>query len=148
MAPLYEDSDYIDQLEGQPQDRLFFEGSHLPGKFNRYEPGYSSRPPQRESESQYQDWQLAPLGGYGHDEPGYYPDDELRRMVEKSIQADPRLSSEEKNAIQVEVKDKEIILSGMVQRANSKAQAESDAYWTQGIGKVKNQIEVSQKGNR
>lgn len=142
MEALYEDHDFIDQLEGASRDRLFFEGAHLPGTFNRYERGYSTRPAQPETESQYQAWQLAPLGGSSHDEPGYFSDDELRRMVEATIKADPHLSSEEKERIQVKVKDKQTVLSGTVQYSDTKNQAESDAYWTEGIGRVENKIKV------
>jgi len=62
MASLYEDSDYIDQLKEKSRDPLFYEGAHLTGHFNRYEPGYSSRP-QPKIEPKYQAWQRAPLGG-------------------------------------------------------------------------------------
>ena len=144
MANLYEDSDYLDQIKGKRQDRLFYEGSHLTGHFNRYEQNYSSRP-QPQIEPKYQAWQLAPLGGTTHDEPGYFSDDELRRMVEATIKADPTLSPEEKKGIKVEVSHKETSLSGRVQSQEAKTQAETDAYWTEGIGEVKNEIEVSAK---
>ena len=144
MENLYEDSDYMDQLKRKPQDRLFYEGSHLTGHFNRYERDYSSRP-QPQIEPKYQAWQLAPLGGSTHDEPGYFSDDELRQMVETTIKADPDLSREEKEAIRVEVSNKQTSLSGRVQSTEAKTQAETDAYWTEGIGEVKNEIEVSAK---
>lgn len=145
MDSLYEDSDFMDQLKEKSRDRLFYEGAHLTGHFNRYEPGYSSRP-QPEIEPKYQAWQRAPLGGSTHDEPGYFSDDELRRMVEATIKADPGLTNEEKAAIRVEVTNKQTSLSGTVQSTEAKTQAETDAYWTEGIGEVKNQIEVRVKG--
>lgn len=145
MMTLNEDDDFVDQLKGERRDPLFFEGAHLTGHFNRYEKGYSSRPAEPEIEAEYQAWQLAPLGGPTHDEPGYFSDGELQRMVETTIKADPRLSSAEKRAIKVEVRNRRTTLSGTLQSQEAKDQVESDAYWTEGIGEVKNQIEVHAK---
>jgi len=148
MVNLYEDSEFIDQPKAQgagvppARDPLFYRGAHLPGKYNRYEPGYSSPPSPRVKTAGEQAWELAPLGGYGHDEPRYYSDEELRRMIEESIHADPLLSGEEKRAVQITVERGQVTLSGKVHSSAAKEQIESDAYWTEGAGNVRNLMEV------
>ena len=46
MNRLYEDSDFTEEIRDERWRRnpLFYSGAHLRGKYNRYEPGYSSRP--------------------------------------------------------------------------------------------------------
>ena len=148
MAQLYEDHDFIDQHQGgktgQPAERdpLFYQGAHQPGKYSRYQPGYSSHPRHPEKVAEQQPWVVASVGGYGHDEPRYHSDDELRRMVAESIQADPHLSSQEKQAVTVTVENGQVTLTGRVQSREAKDRLESLAYWAEGAGTVKSQIEV------
>jgi hypothetical protein len=82
---LYEDSDYADQLRegGWRENPLFYYGAHLRGKYNRYEPGYSSRPgrprvPEPGTQQVDEAWLLEPVGGTEedwHNQPagGQYP---------------------------------------------------------------------------
>ena len=151
MGGLYEDGDFIgghghgreEKPDGVPaRDPLFYRGAHQRSKFNRYEPGYSSRPATKESA---QAWTRAPLGGYGHDNPDYYSDDQIRGMVEASLAADPHLSEPGGGAIKVAVEGGHVTLSGAVGSEKAKSQAESDAQWTAGVKGVTSKITIGKR---
>jgi hypothetical protein len=141
ICSLYEDDDLLARQTPE-HDRLFNRGATIGTRYRRYQPGFSSRAYKPEASAANAAWWKAPLGGYGHDEPAYYDDENLERMVRASIAADPHIPPEVKQALTVSVKGARVILSGTVPNAKLRARVASAASWTKGVNELTNLLEV------
>lgn len=73
-------------------------------------------------------------------------DNEIEDLVRDTIAADPYIPQSDVNAINVDVKNGVVKLSGTVRNRRSKPLAYSDAFWSRGVVDVNSEVVVKEIG--
>ncbi|HUV71706.1 MAG TPA: BON domain-containing protein [Clostridia bacterium] len=73
-------------------------------------------------------------------------DNEIQDLVSDTIAADPYIPQSDVNAINVEVKNGVVRLSGTVSSRRSKPLAYADAFWARGVVDVESNLVVKERG--
>jgi hypothetical protein len=90
-------------------------------------------------------WGLSDFDLYDYNNNWVLDDNEIADIVGDNIMGDPGITWSDSNAIQIDVKDGVVTLSGEVRNPRTKPLAYADAFWSTGVVDVNDNIVVKQR---